>query len=233
MLEVFPEGKEGFSHFRITGDSSGLPLIYSFHPGWVEGSQPTHTLLFFPITNRGTQKWVPCVHAQLAPAHLVICVHLLLTPFSDRKKLTVSWDIWVRVRVFTEMCSTIGWDDSLPIQMHLYEPFHASLCSGSSRLNTHSIFLCPLTFLSGPPECPLFQPLISCLGVCPVVPQECTALLLHLPQSQHFASEAFMFSPELLAYACCLQIGVFLPRLDDICHWTTWEWRTCFLFIAL
>lgn len=120
MLEVFPEGKEGFSHFRITGDSSGLPLIYSFHPGWVEGSQPTHTLLFFPITNRRTQKWVPRVHAQLAPAHLVICVHLLLTPFSDRKKLTVSWDIWVRVRVFTEMCSTIGWDDSLPIQMHLY-----------------------------------------------------------------------------------------------------------------
>lgn len=30
-LEVLPEEKEGFSHLKITGGSSGLPMIYCFH----------------------------------------------------------------------------------------------------------------------------------------------------------------------------------------------------------
>lgn len=92
--------------------------------------------------------------------HLVIFVHLLLTPFSDRKKLGVSQGIWVHVCVFTEMCSTI--DDSLPPPnafLSYGKPFHANLCSGSLRLNTYSIFLCPLTFLSGPWSAHCFSPL--------------------------------------------------------------------------
>lgn len=29
--DVFPEEKEGFSDLKITGGSSGLPVIYCFH----------------------------------------------------------------------------------------------------------------------------------------------------------------------------------------------------------
>lgn len=41
-----------------------------------------------------------------------------------------------------------------------------------------------------------------------------------------------VFSPEFLASSGCMWAEALLSLMDDIFHWATWEWRTCFLFRA-